>query len=198
MGGYGSGRRPGKKKQDILPYVDLRLLRRKGALADGCVSVLQWFRKSRYIGEVQVTVAEDQIILEYQAQIPTQHITQSVNLTYTPCYFGGVRPWMLCPGCHRRVLILYAGSTCFRCRHCFKLTYSSRNEGKLDLLLRRIWKVRSKLGTTADLTVPIAPRPKGMHHTTYDQLWWKAITNQQKLFKLMEENIQKIHNRIIS
>jgi len=128
MGGYGSGRRPGKNKQDILPCVDLRLLRRKGALTNGRVSVLRCFRNDQYIGETKVTVAEDKIILEYWAQPSAAksclYIT-SVNLTYTPCHFGGVRPWMLCPGCHRKVLILYAGSTCFRCRHCFRLTQLS-------------------------------------------------------------------------
>lgn len=52
-----------------------------------------------------------------------------VQLTTTPCYYGGVRYWFICPlGCGRRVGVLYGGGDYFGCRHCYNLTYSSRNE----------------------------------------------------------------------
>jgi hypothetical protein len=64
-----------------------------------------------------------------------------VGLTTTPCRFGGVRYWFICPlsGCERRVGKLYkaSGGNYFGCRHCYDLSYESRNEshdGKLGIM----------------------------------------------------------------
>ncbi|MHC4570795.1 MAG: hypothetical protein ACYS0C_01790 [Planctomycetota bacterium] len=62
-----------------------------------------------------------------------------VSLTTTPCNFGGVRYWFICPlylngvYCGRRVGTLYLapGGNYFGCRHCYNLSYESRNESRL-------------------------------------------------------------------
>ena len=59
-----------------------------------------------------------------------------VQLTTTPCNLGGVRYWFICPlskkgvYCGRRVAKLYKapGASYFGCRHCYNLSYESRNE----------------------------------------------------------------------
>jgi len=59
-----------------------------------------------------------------------------VRLTTTPCNFGGVRYWFICPltsngiYCGRRVGTLYLapGGKYFGCRNCYNLSYESRNE----------------------------------------------------------------------
>jgi hypothetical protein len=59
-----------------------------------------------------------------------------VQLTTTPCNLGGVRYWFICPlakngiYCGRRVAKLYKapGANLFGCRHCYNLSYESRNE----------------------------------------------------------------------
>jgi len=59
-----------------------------------------------------------------------------VRLTTTACNFGGVRYWFICPlfrngvYCGRRVAKLYKapGANYFGCRHCYNLSYESRNE----------------------------------------------------------------------
>ncbi len=59
-----------------------------------------------------------------------------VSLTTTPCNLGGVRHWFICPlskggvYCGRRVAKLYKapGASYFGCRHCYNLSYESRNE----------------------------------------------------------------------
>ncbi len=59
-----------------------------------------------------------------------------VSLTKTTCYYGNSRLWFLCPlfkngvPCERRVGVLYKGDNHFGCRHCYDLTYSSKNKGK--------------------------------------------------------------------
>ena len=65
-----------------------------------------------------------------------------VRLVTTPCHFGGVRWWFLCPlitngvSCGRRVGTLYCppGATYYGCRHCYNLTYESRNKRRLTRL----------------------------------------------------------------
>jgi len=62
-----------------------------------------------------------------------------VQLTTTPCNFGGVRYWFICPlskngvYCGRRVAKLSKapGANYFGCRHCYNLSYESRNESRL-------------------------------------------------------------------
>ena len=62
-----------------------------------------------------------------------------ISLTTTPCNFGGVRYWFICPlsingvHCGRRVgtLHLASGGNYFGCRHCYDLSYASRNESRL-------------------------------------------------------------------
>ena len=62
-----------------------------------------------------------------------------VQLTTTPCNFGGVRYWFICPlsrngvYCRRRVAKLYKAprGNYFGCRHCYNLSYESRNECRL-------------------------------------------------------------------
>jgi len=85
-----------------------------------------------------------------------------VNLTTTPCNFGGVRYWFICPlskngvYCGRRVAKLYKapGGSYFGCRHCYNLSYESRNEcrlgrfGQIGYALkadRQVEKLREKI-----------------------------------------------------
>jgi len=73
-------------------------------------------------------------------------------LTTTPCNLGGHRYWFTCL-CGRRVGVLYRGNDGFRCRHCYNLTYESRNENHRGVnsgfsrayrLARRAEKLQSK------------------------------------------------------
>jgi hypothetical protein len=57
-----------------------------------------------------------------------------VPLVSTPCHYGGERWWFMCPlskngvPCGRRVGVLYKSGDYFGCRHCYELTYESRNK----------------------------------------------------------------------
>lgn len=61
-------------------------------------------------------------------QTPTAY-DYLVKLTRTPCNYGGYRWWFICPlsHCGRRVGALYKAGGMFGCRHCYDLTYSSKN-----------------------------------------------------------------------
>lgn len=61
-----------------------------------------------------------------------------VQLVMTRCRLGGVRWWFICPldmhgmPCGRRVGTLYLppGGRYYGCRHCYNLSYESRNEAR--------------------------------------------------------------------
>jgi len=72
-----------------------------------------------------------------------QSMKYDIEFTSTPCHYGGVRWWFVCPNqtCHRRVGCLYKppNSLHFCCRHCHKLTYTSSQEAhKYDSLGRSL------------------------------------------------------------
>lgn len=54
-----------------------------------------------------------------------QSITETFNLSTSPCHYGNFRYWFTCH-CGRRVGNLYLYQKYFRCRHCHDLTYRSK------------------------------------------------------------------------
>ena len=120
MGGIGSGRRPGEGSMrvttDEVHALDVRDLKRKGLIAAGQerVGVVTRFRKrSRRLAPGEKRIVE---------------LVANLRLTWTPCNYGGSRPWFLCPGegCGRRVAIVYGPSSPPLCRLCRGLTYASQ------------------------------------------------------------------------
>lgn len=67
-----------------------------------------------------------------------------IPLTTTPCNYGGSRYWFTCPWykngnyCGKRVGVLYKNGDYFACRHCYNLTYSSRNLSGISKLFGRV------------------------------------------------------------
>ncbi len=73
-----------------------------------------------------------------------------VSLVTTLCNFGGVRYWFACLVCHSRVGVLYLppGEVRFLCRHCYNLSYHSRNRCTMESFgdtSRQIDKLRSEI-----------------------------------------------------
>lgn len=58
-----------------------------------------------------------------------------IPLTTTPCKYGGVRYWFICPlskngqYCGRRVGVIYSIGKWFGCRYCGEIAYSKQMEG---------------------------------------------------------------------
>ncbi|HZQ29638.1 MAG TPA: hypothetical protein VFA93_01000 [Patescibacteria group bacterium] len=73
---------------------------------------------------------------------------QRVELTETPCYYGGLRVWFLCPACCLRVGTLYRKplSDEFYCRHCNKLMYQLQlyHRSNVEYLLKAIHAAKIK------------------------------------------------------
>ena len=104
----------------------------------------------------------------------------SVPLAYTPSNIGGLRPWFICPGCHRRCAKLYHRGH-FRCRACHGLVYRSQRENAMTQRLRKASKIRMRLGGITDPWAQFPQRPKSMHRRTYERLrrkGWRLMQGQ--------------------
>lgn len=142
--------------------------------------VCEWLSGKYSLGSISFFVDGATLTLCYQTKTGyagNLRVVHRVLLSYTPCTFGGSRPWFLCV-CGRRVANLYIEVQKVACRHCLALVYPSQRMREIDRLLVRIDKLEVKLG---DIHV----RPKGMHRRTFDGLREKivdAYTKQEELF----------------
>lgn len=68
---------------------------------------------------------------------------QDIVVTWTPCNYGGARPWFLCPACRRRATLLYAPH--LLCRTCCGLAYGSQYEDATERAWRRVARLRERL-----------------------------------------------------
>jgi hypothetical protein len=103
-------------------------------------------------------------------------VEQRVAIAWTPCRFGGERPWFVCSVasngvyCGRRVAKLYGPDRLFACRHCYQLAYASQQESAHQRGLWKSQKFRMRLGGSASMFDEFPGKPKGMHWRIYDRL----------------------------
>ena len=101
---------------------------------------------------------------------------QQFPVVWTPCRFGGDRPWFVCSVyangtyCGRQVTKLYNAGRLFACRHCSRLAYASQQESAHDRGLRKAQTIRMRLGGSANMLDDFPEKPKGMHWRTYERL----------------------------
>jgi hypothetical protein len=96
---------------------------------------------------------------------------QMLPVTWAPWHFGGRRPFFVCR-CGRKVLQLFAPYRhSWRCRHCYDLSYATRQVSVRYRLILKAQKVRERLrGADLGIANPFPPKPKGMHWRRYDRL----------------------------
>jgi hypothetical protein len=187
VGGPGSGRRyrwSSKSVAEECRSIDVRRWHRDGLLKPGHWSRGIWSTGDQERAGIGVFVRDGSVELSYTSRSAggePREVTYALALAWTPCTYGGRRPWFVCRGvvngrpCGRRVAKLYAGGTYFLCRHCYDLTYRSRNESPMGRAPSRAQDIRVRLGGSASLIEPLPPKPKGMHWRTYDRLCKRAV-----------------------
>src|SRR5687768_3467841 len=103
MGGFGSGRwyRWGTRDTtDDMRAIDVRWLARQNALTYGW-HWLTWSRGEETTGSIRYGILDDtprpaRLVLAFKARErggEWQDIQQVVPLEWTPCHYGGWRPW---------------------------------------------------------------------------------------------------------
>jgi hypothetical protein len=209
VGGAGSGNwhRFGKKSTtDECHSVDVRYLHRNGLLKPGSWFTLRWSRAGRETGSIRGVVSGDnrpvQVTLLYRHRRGLggewEEIREPVELAWTPCNFGGERPWFICPGagCGRGVAVLYGPGRYFLCRYCYDLSYQSQRDNKMYRALHKAQEIREKLGGSANMMEPFPEKPKGMHLRTYERLWWEHHEAEMEQLMGMREWLDKLESKL--
>lgn len=141
-GGWNS---TGKREADGLHKISVDFLNKHGYFKGGyCSGVITWtsgWDESKSSIGISSTMNENTrkvhlnyTITKYDGE--KRDIDYDVQIVETTCNYGGKRYWFVCPlivngrYCRRRVGKLYHGNgDYFGCRHCYNLTYASRNQG---------------------------------------------------------------------
>ena len=113
----------------------------------------------------------------------------SIQVSKTPCNYGGYRHWFLCPSCSKRTSVLYFAAT-YVCRHCIGCNYGSQLQQPIDRLFSRLHTIRQRLGWQAGIAHGIGERPKGMHHSTYNKL---VNEHEQLTAKVWQSTLDKLN-----
>ncbi len=184
MGGPGSGRwyrwQGSKTTVEECRRIDISDWHRRSLLHPGMRFSWNWWNgDGRPVASINVQVQQGRVLLFYRIRQQGgdwQEVEEHVFLTWTPCHYGGQRPWFVCPGggCRQRVAKLYLGGGYFLCRSCLDLAHESQREDSATRLTSKAQKIRRRLGGSASLMDPFPPKPKGMHWHTYSQLFLKA------------------------
>ena len=179
MGGIGSGRQfgsggHGRLTTEGIRSIDIRYLKKKGALAPGIAGEWSWtttlYDGSENVAKIGFRVEEDRVLLSFSRQVDGgdwEDVKQKIYLDQTACNFGGYRDWFLCPDCGERVAILYGVGKYFLCRHCHNLVYESQNENGIDRMFRKVRKIHKRLGASDNPSEPILEKPKHMHQKNF-------------------------------
>ncbi|MBA7480479.1 hypothetical protein ES707_15940 [subsurface metagenome] len=128
-----------KDTVDSHKSIPIKFLKQHGHLVGYSSGGISWTRGGEKTGSVSYEVdimhpGDEYIRFKYTTTIRAtgEKIDQDykVRLVSTKCNYGGQRWWFICNYCKRRVGVLYIGDSDFACRHCYNLTYESRNESR--------------------------------------------------------------------
>jgi hypothetical protein len=151
MGGYSSGRYRTRNRGtvDAVCRVDIRFLRKQGALREGQTvsGILRWTCRGEPSGSMGFTVVMDpegrRLILSYSTGGEARTVT--VQLDAVPMRFGGFRYYALCPRTLRRCLVLPVVGGVVACRQAHRLTYASQSMDRLGRLRERMDRCEKRL-----------------------------------------------------
>jgi hypothetical protein len=176
MGRHSSGRLTCEDCNSI----DVRRWHRERRLTAGQYFSWGWTRDGEPSGSISVRSESNAVVLIYRwrsyGETERNAIEQRVPIAWTPCHFGGSRPWFRCSVysggryCGRRAAKLYGAGKLFACRRCYRLAYASQHEAARDRGLVRAQKIRIRLGGSPGMLHDFPEKPKGMHWRTYDRL----------------------------
>lgn len=142
----------GKEEVDYLKNVSVYFLKKHGYLRGWMSGTMTWSRNGEQTGSVRIQSCIDgqEQYIRFTYSQTDRFTGEKADLDYkiplitTPCHFGGFRYWFQCPWyangvyCGRRVGVLYLGGKYFACRHCYNLTYNSRNLGGISKLAGQV------------------------------------------------------------
>lgn len=142
MGRYYYGK---KNEADGLRKITIYKLKEWGYFKGRMNGTLTWtsnWDDSQSSVRIQIVISEKEKYLRIwytQTNDETdekKEFDYKIPLVKNKCNLGGKRYWFICPWyrngtyCGRRVGVLYKGGDYFACRHCYNLSYASKNENR--------------------------------------------------------------------
>ena len=129
--------------------------------------------------------------------IPNGREVQTVGVEWTPCTFGGERPWLLCPGCGRRVGVLYDAGEGIFCRICGNLAYREENATRPGRVILRAKKLHVRLGGTGNLLEELPPKARAralteLSESAYDRLRARGEATMRAAFEVIEAALREV------
>jgi hypothetical protein len=183
MGNYFSGnRRPDRRVcVEEVPTLDIHTLTRAGRLRPGKPFGWHWPRTRSGIPAASVGICAgrtdglDDLIETPDGCANFLHIgfrcgdtlvRRVIPVVWQACYYGGHRPYFLCPWCSKNRTNLFLIHGYFICRQCGDMCYGSQLEHRADRQQRRAIKLRRRLGAGPGVR-DFIDRPRGMHRTRF-------------------------------
>jgi hypothetical protein len=202
MARYAGG---GKNTVEGCQFIDVLEWHRRGYLR-----APRWFswtltRDSERVASINVETQTHAVTLKYRSRSYGEDwsdVEQRVPIAWTPCRFGGERPWFVCSVaangmyCGRSVTKLYGAGRLFACRHCYQLAYASQQEPARRRGLRKSQKIRMRLGGSPNMLEDFPEKPKGMHWRTYER-WGRvhAVAEKRSTIGLMRF-VERLSSRL--
>ncbi|MBB6050420.1 hypothetical protein HNQ39_002211 [Armatimonas rosea] len=177
--------------------LSVKVLQRAG-IAAGYQGSITWWRTSSFEGRKQTNWLEYEVseVLHEDCHRPVRltlkYLIEGCNyrvpldFDWTPCHYGGYRPWLNCPTCHvRSGTLFYVSWELWECRRCLNLAYTCQSEGHKSRLLRKILKLRGQLGQESGgihAPLPLAP-PPGWHSRRFNKKIREIIVAEANYWK---------------
>ena len=159
---------------ESLSQIDVNELNHLGAFN---ISSPEWVIQFPFLG-----LKTSRFLIEYRGpNWPADWPPQRIPIKWTPCTYGGARPWFVCP-CGMRVGKLYRSLAWLGCRNCADATYESQRKSRKGRLYLKATRIRARLGNydrPGIATIP--PRPSGMQRRIYSRLRSQAESIEREL-----------------
>ena len=145
--------------------IDVSELHRANLLEGDWITLQQ--PSLRWPSIVTIRLARYRVLVELR----NKSMPQGIRVSWTPCHYGGVRPWLHCPYCQRRVARLFKGFGGYCCRICCgSPIYESQRRSEKARAYLQAYRLRQRLGGSRPVLDAIPPRPLGMKRKTYARL----------------------------
>ena len=172
-GNYRSGRKALRNCTDEYCSIKIGDWNRRGLLTPGQQFNWQWQQNGQPVGNIHITTEVGQIRVTYAYYDRNNQLQchdYPIKLQTSVLARGGIRYWLTCPACARRMKLLYFGGQYFACRICYQLNYRSQRATFTDKHFDRLNKIRKKLGWVPGIGNSIGKKPPTMPWQTFDKI----------------------------
>jgi len=194
----------GKATVENCRSIDVLDWHRRGCLRSPRRFSWAWRQDGERVASIHVETERHRVTLRYRSRPyggDWARVKQQFPVAWTPCRFGGERPWFTCSVhangtyCGRQVTKLYQAGHLFACRHCSRLAYASQQETAHERGLRKAQTIRMRLGGTATMLDDFPEKPKGMHWRTYERLCRVHDAAQARSFIGLTDFVKRLRKR---